>query len=300
MTFGTTTISSISQGPFEITLDIVFSSNMLADTELTNSANYTLTNGAYARKVSILSSNSVRVWCEKLFGYPSFYLTASNLRDSGLLYLVPTPFSFSIFTSSANLGNYNGLIRTLHDSNYIASDSERIYIAGAKGIDIIKKDGNTVRKWAQVYSNNNIASFFIANFPNDVVFSDITPPYISLASPASGDTVLPNTNIFFILEDVTTAVEVLSVLVYIDGEKIFDGNSGWMGVSGNITFGYKSLTFDIWKDIDFTLGEHTIRIVAEDLLYNRMDTSYSFTAETPFIVSGWGLSSWGDAPFGGV
>ena len=300
MAFGTTTISSISQGPYEITIDVVFSDNMYPDIELTNSANYVFNNSAYARKVSIISSNTVRLWCENLFGHPAFNLTVYNLKDSSVLELVPTPFSFSIFSSSANLGSYNGLMRTYHDSNYIASDSERIYIAGAKGIDIIKKDGNTIRKWAQVYSGTNISSFFIANFPNDVVFTDVVPPYISLSLPASGDTVAEDTHLIFILADIATAVEVLSVLVYIDGVKVFDGSSGWIGVSGNINIGYKILSFDIWKNEGFTLGEHTIRIVAEDLLYNGMDTSYSFTVAVPVVSAGWGVSSWGSSSFGGV
>ena len=134
-----TGISSAQYGPYEITIDVVFGSNLYDDTELTNPANYTFSNGMYARYVEKLTDNSIRLWIELFYGEELFTLTInSNIKDS-YGYSIPSYWNTTTiepFESTANIGNYNGKIRTWRESSLVSADTQRIYLAGSKGIDI--------------------------------------------------------------------------------------------------------------------------------------------------------------------
>lgn len=299
-----TSIEQVEQGPYEITFDITFTGPMYDDIELTNSSNYKFTNGAYARKVEKLDSDSVRVWSELVFGQSSFDLTiSSNVKDSYGIPLAGNTIPVVPFYSSANISNYNGKIRTNHSSRFVTSDSQRIYLAGDKGIDVFKIEKKTInRTWAQIFDAYGIDSMFVVNYPNDVSITDTQPPYIGYALPGDGETAFPDTHVLFIVNDAATSIELSSVTIYLNGVAAFRGNyGGWQdGFCGNLALAYKSIGADIWMSTPFIVGSYiTVRIIASDLMGNIMDRSYVFEiiAESE---GGWGVGSFGFFPFGGV
>lgn len=299
-----TSIEQVEQGPYEITFDITFTGPMYDDIELTNSSNYKFTNGAYARKVEKLDSSSVRVWSELVFGQSLFDLTiSSNVKDSYGIPLAGNTIPVVPFYSLANISNYNGKIRTNHSSKFVTSDSQRIYLAGAKGIDVFKIERKTInRTWAQIFDAYGIDSMFVVNYPNDVSITDTQPPYIGYALPGDGETAFPDTHVLFIVNDAATSIELSSITIYLNGVAAFRGNyGGWQdGFCGNLALGYKSVGADIWMSTPFAVGSYiTVRIIASDLMGNIMDRSYVFE-----IISesegGWGFGPFGLFPFGGV
>ena len=276
-----TSLISVQPGPYEITLDLNFDGPLSSDISTLSSANYKLTNGAYTRKVEQIVSNQVRIWIEKFYGYPTFELNILNVKDIHDDPILGVPVSISPFYSTANIGNYNGLVRTKHDSRFVVSDSQRIYLAGSKGIDILKKERKLVNKtWAQVFDNYGIESMFVANFPNEVIFVDTQPPYISYAMPYDGGEAYPDSHIIFEISDAITSAEISSVKVYINDSIIFDGSyDGWFNnFSGNVDVNYKKINFDILPPSSaFIIGSYyTVRIIASDLMNNQMDYSYTF------------------------
>lgn len=299
-----TSVKQIDFGPYEITYDLTFTGPVYNDAELTNSANYTINNGAYAKKIDKLADDQVRIWSELLYGHTSFnVVVSSNVKDS---YSIPIDENETIigpFYSTANIGSYNGLIRTSHDSRLISSDSQRIYLAGSKGLDIFKRDLSLTNSvWAQVFDSYGIDSMFLINYPSDVIISDVLPPYISYASPGDGEAVFPDTHVLFIVTDVTSSVDISSMVVYLNGQIVFRGNSGgWQeGFSGNITLGYRNISVDIWPDSLFTPDSYVIvRIIAGDMSGNIMDYSYAFEVIS-VAKTGFGFVSWGLDSFGGV
>jgi hypothetical protein len=275
-----TTLTSVSQEPYEITLDLTFSDALWVDAELTNSANYTLSNSAYVRKVDILADNQLRLWVEKFYGHLTFVLNIVNVRDIYGDLIIGVPVTISPFYSTANISNYNGLIRTSHDDRFVTMDTQRIYLAGAQGIDVFRRERVLGKKtWGQVFDGYGINAFFVANYPSDLVITDTHSPYISYANPASGGTTTNvNTHIIFVIYDVTTATEITTTLIYVNGIVAFNGSSGWQNnFCGSITVAYQRLVFNIWHRVPFALGAVTVRVIASDLLSNAMDQSYSFT-----------------------
>lgn len=300
-----TSIKQVEQGPYEITFDVTFTGPMYDNEELTNSANYKFTSGAYARRIDKLANDKIRIWSEYIFGQTSFDLTiSSNVKDSYGISIVGNTIPVIPFYSSANLGNYNGLIRTYHNSRFVSADSQRIYLAGSKGVDVFKKGSRILnnRTWAQIFDAYGIDSMFVMNYPNDISITDTHAPYISYALPGDGETAFPSSHILFVITDAATSVELSSVTIYINNVAAFRGNyGGWQdGFCGNIGIGYKNIGVDIWTTTPFVVGDYiTVRIIASDLMANVMDHSYTFEviAESE---GGWGFGSWGFGPFGGV
>ncbi|MFA5048777.1 MAG: hypothetical protein WC516_07160 [Patescibacteria group bacterium] len=275
-----TSIKQIEQGPYEITVDLTFSGPMYNDIEFTNSANYKFTNGAYARKIEKLNDDQVRIWTEYLYGHTLFDLSVFNVKDNYNFLIYENTISIAPFYSTASLGSYNGMIRTFHDSRFITSDSQRIYLAGSKGLDIFKTEKRINKTWAQVFDSYGTDSMVVVNYPNDLTINDNIPPYISYALPNNGGTAFSNTHIIFIISDLSTSIEISSLVIYINGILVFIGNNGgWQyGVSGNIDIGYKNIKVEFWLSTLFVVGTSVIvRIIADDLMKNKMDSSYSFT-----------------------
>lgn len=299
-----TNLISAEVGPYEITIDLVFDGYLYVNDELTNSANYTLSGGAYIRNVEVLDVDRLRLWSENFYGQTSFQLNISNIMDG---YGDPIDVTTSVtpFYSTANIGSYNGFIRTNHSSRIITSDSQRIYLSGAKGIDVFRKGtGISKYKWAQIFDGYGINTMFVANFPTDISIVDTQAPYISYSLPGNGDVAIPETHIIAIVSDATTSIEITSLSIYVNGTIAFIGSyGGWQpGFSGNIILLYQSIGFNIWPEDPFTMDSFvTVRIIADDLLGNQMDTSYTFEISPAIPISGaWGFGPWGFAPFGGV
>lgn len=280
-------LSNVSLGQFEITIDVVFDTDMTQDSNLVNSANYNFNNGAYARKVDILSSNSVRLWVENYYknanftGDASFKLTLNNdittlagnpVSSVSYITLTPTP-------STASFSHYNGLIRTYRDMDFVDTDSERIYLSGTKGIDVLyKQTATNYIRWAQILDAYGVDAMRVANYPSDYVFTDTAAPTISNQSPAPNSTAATNTHIIFSITD-TTAPNVINTRIYVNGTLVFNGSEGWnANWSGNIEYKHKELEFDIYPRTPFTLGQTiSVRVVSEDLLENISSITYSFS-----------------------
>lgn len=296
-----TTIQSITAGPFEITLDLIFSGDMNQDVELSKTSNYIFSNGMYARKIDLLNSNEIRLWVELFNNHDTFSVTISNMvTDIDGYSLSPDTISFSPFKSLASFTNYNGLVRTWHDSSFISADSQRIYLGGEKGIDVFRRISRfNFLKWGQIFDSYGITSMFVYNYPNDVIITDTVSPYLINKSPDEGDIVLSNSSINFSIFD-NTAVEIPSVNVYINGLNSFSGNNGgWVdGYYGNIDINYKQLNFSIYPELTLPIGNITVRVTAYDLLGNSLDNSYNFEVISHFL--GFGEMSFGFDPFGSV
>lgn len=298
-----TQIASITASPFEITLDVVFSGAMLNNGELDNPANYTFTEGMYARLAEIIDGYGVRLWVELFANQPSFTMTVADaVKDVGGLPLSPNTFTFSPFESDATMSNYNARVRTWRESNFVQEDSQRIYLAGTKGIDVFRKQSAVIpARWAQVFDEYGVNAMFVANFPSDLIITDTVPPFLQNQNPSPGSTANPDTSIYFEVADATTAVEITSVTAYVNGLTVFSGGlGGWAsGYSGKVEVGYKQLNFTLYPDSDFVVGSTVlVRVVASDLLGNLLDISYSFDIFT--LVLGFGLGSFGSMPFGSI
>lgn len=299
-----TSILSLVKGPFEITLDLSFDNSMWCDVSLTSAANYVFNNGAYVYKVDQLSvdGSRLRLWVEKFYGHDSFVLViSSNVRDSSEIPLVGNSISINLDISSAHFSSYNGLIKTSSDINFIASDSQRYYLASTKGIDIIKKNIGVPTSWAYLLDGYNITSMYVANYPSDLVISGTVVPYFVNRNPDSGGIAYPDTDIYFEVAGVSAALDMATLNIYVDDVHIFDGIGGWLGgFSGDIIFSYKSLLVTIYSPGNFIVGATVVvRGIISDLLNNEMDSSYGFSIES-FGTGVFGLSFFGIYPFAPV
>jgi hypothetical protein len=299
-----TGISSVEYGTYEITLDVTFSNPVLNDGYLVSSANYNFDHGMYARYVERLTDTKVRLWVEKYQDETEFTLSVYNVIDSYGDNL-PTSYNyktFSPFYSIANLGSYNGKIRTWRESNCISSDSKRIYLAGSKGIDVFKKlSGEITSRWSCALTDGYaVNTMFLAHFGGDHNFTG-GYSYIKYANPAAESEAPIETPISFVLEDATTAIDIQDLSVYINGVLIFLGISGgWKnGYSGFIIYGTKSLYVYLIPPEYFKDGDVVnVNIVAKNLLGNTLNTSYDF-----YVVDTdgfFGFGSFGFSSFGGI
>jgi len=311
----TTHIESVTLGPYEITLDITFGAEMDGlNSALTIPANYVFDNGAYARYVEAIDDETVptvvRLWVEQLYGTENFTLTISDdVKDSNNESLL-SPYNsttVSPLQSSASYGNYNGKVRTWRESNLIEADDERVYLAGSKGIDILhKEEGENSFRWAQIFSEYDIKSMFVAHFGTDHSFTDTTPPSFSYRDPFPGTTVSESAGavINFKLFDSDTAVEITSIIVYINEVLAFSGSSGgWKNnFYGYIVVNeYKTIDVTIQPPTPFSQGEDVeVRVLAQDLLGNEFDASYTYTIGVTALGAGFGGSKFGVSSFGGV
>ena len=290
-------------GTYEVSIDLTFSNDMLNDDELNNVSNYSLNNDMYVRKVDILSTIKIRLWVELFYGHTNFILTiSSNIKDifgNSIINRICVVYPSSC--SIAKFSNYNGLVETYHDSYYIFSDSQRVYLGGTKGIDIFRKYNlSTYYQWGRIFDQYGIDAMFVINSPNDLVISDKVPPYVSYEDPSPiGALAVPaTTDIWFIITDAVTAVEIKSLYVFINGILTFNGNcGGWQnGFSGEINMMGNSLGAKIHPPSPFLNGSiNSVRIVAQDVVFNLMDYSYNFVVT---LLGGFGLNEWALIPFG--
>jgi hypothetical protein len=286
-------------GPYEINVDLNFSNEMTYNSALINPANYQFDEGMYARLVDVIDGYNIRLWVE-LFGNESSFTL--NI-DSSVVDIFGMPITDSVnitpFYSTATMGNYNTRVRTWRDGYLIQEDSQRIYLAGVKGIDVFRKQTAVVpARWAQIFDSYGIDAMFVANFPEDLVITDTVPPFLQNLNPSSGGSAGVDTSIYFEIADAITAVEITSVTVYVNGLTVFAGGfGGWSsGYSGNIIIGYKQLNLTLNPGSNFASGSTvSVRVVASDLLGNTMDDTYSFAIGLSF-----GFGAFGSMPFGSV
>ena len=317
-----TTILNLTPNPNEIldineiSLYLTFSTPMNVDDNLRNPANYRFdgykydsttdgySSGAYARKVEMISSNMVRLWVELLYWQDSFTLTVDrsiknadgyNLDYDSYNYFPSTPEVIPTFT------NYNGMVRTWHESTFVDNDSQRVYLSGTKGIDVFNKVSSTsFSKWAQIFDFYGIDAMYVANYPSALEISDTTPPVLVDPVPSPSSFASYDTRIAFTVSDATTAVEITTLRVYINGVIAFSGGyGGWSnGWSGSIEVDHNQLSVEMWQSSTFRTGSTvTMRIIARDVFGNELDTTYSFRILIP--MDGFGGTPFGTSPFGG-
>lgn len=302
-------IELIEIGPYEITIDVTFSGLMSPVEELWSCANYIFNGNAYARKIEVLESSGssvkkIRLWAELLYGRDSFSLHLGPLITDLHGYPIVRDFTFNIFHSTANISNYDGKVRTWRESELIQADSQRIYLAGIKGIDVFRKQTRvTPVHWGQIFDGYGISAMFVANYSGDYIFSDTITPYLKDLVPPPSGTFYVVDPIFLTVADLTTAVEITSVMVYINNLLIFKGDGGgWRnGFSGNIDIRFRELCFKIITNgaiLPNTVV--SVRVVATDLLSNTLDETYTFSSASPIVVIGFGLSAFGITAFGSV
>lgn len=300
-------IQSLVEGTFEIDLVLTFGGEMTVNSDLFEPANYVFNNGMYVRLVELIDNQSVRLWTEFFHSNDTFQLAVgSNVLDS---YGDALPSSYntvdiSPFKSDANIGNFNGLIRTKRVGNVILADSQRIYVAGSRGIDVFRKETSSIpRRFGQVFDGYNITAMFVANFPGALQIVDGEAPFLSNQSPAPNTSTTNNTSIAFSIEDRTTAVEITSTTIYVNNDVAFRGGfEGWSNnYKGNIVISYRTLNFTIKPPTVFSLGDVvSVRVVASDLLGNQLDTTYYYIIGTDEITEGWGGDEWGFSGWGGI
>jgi hypothetical protein len=298
------------QGPYEITLDAFFSGPMLPSS-LTDASLYALTGGAYVRNAEPLpigdpSPTAVRLWVEGFQGEGPFTLTVSSLvRDSSGDALAPSGRTAQIspFQSLAYLSNTSGRVRSWHASALVMKDSLRVYLTGARGMDVFDVSGGLGRplRWAQILDGYGFGAACVSGTA-DYAFGDTDPPFLANRSPAPGQTGVPlGTDIAFSVADQTTSVEVTAVAVYVNSRLAFDGLSGWSGgFGGRISVRPQVLDIQLYPPVGaIVVGTNTVSVVAMDFVGNLLDTSYTFTVGAlPPVSSGFGTGDFGIAPFG--
>ena len=299
-----TDIISLDVNLYEVTLDVTFGGPMNS-IGLTNPANYTFSNGMYARFAEIIDSSTVRLWVELFYGEETFTLTtSSNILDSYGDRIPPSYNGVTLgpFQSEASFSNFNGKIRTSKSVNLISSDANFIYMASEKGIDVLRRNSlANASRWAQIFDEYGVNSMFVANYGEDLVITETTLPVFQNRIPAPGANVAATTSVAMTLYDEHSAIEPTSLVVYINNEIAFNGGqSGFInGYYGTIQLGYRTIAATISPPTDFTSGESVwVRVVATDLLGNRLDSSYQFSIES--VSLGFGLGSFGISSFGGI
>lgn len=300
-----TGFQSLVNDIYEITLLLTYAGPMTVNAEYFNAANYEFNNGMYARLVEVVDDQNVILWVENFHTNEEFDLSvSSNILDA---YGSPIPDDFNSITvqpfqSTATISNFNGLIRSWRNNNVVLADSQRIYVAGIRGIDVYRKESSSnPARWGQILDEYGVDSMFVANFPSDLIISDGDTPFLENQTPAPLSSVSSAAVIAFTVSDVTTAVEPTAVTVYINGTIAFSGGfGGWAnGYSGTVIVNHKELEFSIIPPVSFAVGSVVIvRVVAIDLLNNRLDTTYQFSITPAALTGGWGGGAWGEAPWG--
>lgn len=294
-------ISSVSAGIYEINLTVTYTHDMLVNSALFSPANYQFNNGMYARNATLIDNKNVLLEVENFHTFEEFTLTVnSNIKDDAYGDSLPIPYSsidFGPFQSDANISNFNGKIRTWRSGNVIQADSERIYIAGDRGIDVFRKlnPSNPVR-WGQILDEYGAQAMFVLNYPNDLVITDTLPPYLIDLNPDENATVPSVSTIELTITDLNTAVEPTSTTIYVNNNLVFRGSyGGWVNnYSGNLIVEYQKLNFTLIPPIAFSINDVIIvRVLATDLLGNSLDKTYQFSIGTSAIIEGWGGQNWG-------
>lgn len=290
-------IISVEPQTYEVVLDVTFEQPFSISAASLEPANYIFTNGMYARKAELISNTVMRLWVELFNTNEEFSLSVSSKIVDGYGDSIPpgyNNFVFHPFISLADISNFNGRLRTWRDSHVVTADQNSIYLGGAKGIDVFNKSRG---RWAQIFNENKLVqSMFIANFGGAYDFSETVEPYLFDVYPSPSGVAPYNTVILFSVGDVALAVEPTALKVYVNDVIAFNGSyGGWQnGFSGFVDIQYKYLNVAIKPPTPYPAGEQVnVRIVAEDLLGNVLDTVYFYT-----VASGWGFLRWGRTNFG--
>ena len=299
-----TNLISFDINLYEITLDVTFGGPMNS-IGLTNPANYTFSNGMYARYIESIDSSTIRMWVELFYGEETFTITtSSDILDS---YGDPIPSSYNgvalgPFPSEASFSNFNGKIRTSKNNSLISADANFIYMATDRGIDVLRRNNlSNASRWAQVFDEYGINSMYIANFGDDLEISDTAPPVFLSRTPVPGANVSSTTSVSVAIYDEHSAIEPTSLIIYIDNEIAFNGvqNGFANGYYGTVQLGYRTIYATISPPSAFLSGSTVwVRAIATDLLGNRLDSTYQFTIESGTL--GFGLGSLGISSFGGI
>lgn len=111
-----------------------------------------------------------------------------------------------------------------------------------------------------------------------------------------------NSDVYLEVVDVDGDLDASTVDIYIDGALAWTSDSiqppGYSGFKVPVTNGY-GYTISLWEHFD--PGSHDVRVVAEDLLANSLDETYSFTTDAPAGICTkvqWGDFQWGEAQWG--
>lgn len=270
---------SMTIEPYETTLKLIFSGDM-DSSSLLDSSLFTISNGAYVRKVDVQEPNIIKLWVEKLYGSYPFSLTISTLvKDTHDGYLERTSTDVDIFQSSAFFSNTNGFIRSWHNSDFIRKDEKRAYLCGASGIDVFNTTYglNNSYRWAQILDSYGISAVCLVNTNDGYEFSESTSPWISNCMPIRGSTVPIPTTISFTIND-RLSLEIVSVAIYISNTLVFSGVSGWNNNwGGQITVYSNRIDVELFPPQDFfQINTVIVRIVAYNLMEILLDDSYLF------------------------
>ena len=296
-------VLSIVPSLYEVVLDVTFEQPFSITSATGEPASYVFTNGMYARKAEILTMNTVRLWVELFHTHREFSLTVSPSVVDDYGNGIPTSYNgfvFSPFSSTADLANFNGRVRTWRDSHLVYADTNCVYLGGTKGIDVFNKHEG---RWAQIYNENKQThSLFVANFGGVYNFAETGIPYLFNVSPVDGSIAPYNAMIIFSVGDLRLAIEPTALRVYVNNILAFDGSyGGWYnGFSGFVDVQYKHLDVAIKPATPYHAKQFvTVRVVAEDLIGNTLDTHYTYrVTSAPIISSGWGYSYWGATNYG--
>ncbi len=141
-------------------------------------------------------------------------------------------------------------------------------------------------------SGENVGSVTLANYVVGV------PPELQNQNPSpssSGND--SDTTVYLEVVDQNDNLDASTVDIYIDGTLVWTGDSiqqpGYSGFKVPVTNGY-GYTISLWEHFD--PGSHDIRVVAEDLLANSLDETYSFSTDAPAGICDhvqWGDFQWG-------
>jgi len=312
-----TILLRLDQGPYEITLDAEFSSPMLLST-LLDASQYRFSGGVYTRYVEPLPPGSTtptgaRLWVERFQGENPFTLTVSPLvRDSygDILASEGRTAQITPFQSSAFFSNTDGLVRSWHESRLVMKDSLRAYLTDIRGLDVfdVAQGLSSPLRWAQVLDAYGVGAACLSSM-GDYVFHDTVPPFLAGRVPAPGAIGVPQgTDIRLSVADETTATEITTLVIYVNGFLAFSGVSGW-GLfpgdppawwGGHISVGRQILNVYLRPPAGaIVVGLNTVAVLATDLAGNLLDTSYTFTVGAgPVVLGGFGTEDFGIDPFG--
>jgi len=273
---------SVFVDPYETTLRLVFSGDMEPSSLLDASLFRLSGRRAYVRKVDILDAYEARLWVEWFQGEGPFALAVSDMvRDIHDGYLIGAGASLNVFQSDAMFTNTDGLVRSWHDSRLLARDGQRIYMAGMRGIDVFDDRFGipATSRWGQVLDSYGINAICLVKSGDGYEFFESDPPQLRDQFPAPDTTVPSPGAVLFSVVDNITAVETVSLAVYVGGTLVFSGGSGgWMNNwGGQITVRQHRLDVELYPPSPFAPGTRAyLRVLASDMLGNIVDRTYAF------------------------
>lgn len=126
-----------------------------------------------------------------------------------------------------------------------------------------------------------------------------SPQVQNQTPPPSSSGNASNSDVYLEVVDVDGDLDASTVDIYIDGDLVWTSDSiqppGYSGFKVPVTNGY-AYTISLWEHFD--PGSHDVRVVAEDLLANSLDETYSFSTDAPAGICT--KVQWGDFQWGAV